>query len=162
MRRGIILGLVVLMSGCASVASSMSVLAHPRLSEEGRAQELKEAAVTKTPGSDSDSPVTSYGTSVDRVTGIEYAWTIYANGATILDGHDPMTHDSVKVFVPLSGDVYTVHDHLHSAYNPDTDICHVVGGETGRGLQCIHPMTRHFFLNHKFDSPHPMIARVRE
>lgn len=149
------------LSGCASVASSMSVLAHPRLSDEGRAQEMKEMAVTKVPGSDADSPVVSYGTAVDRVSGIEYTWTSFENGAIVLAGTDPMSNESVKVSVPMSGEVFTVRGSLHSAYNPETDICHVVGGETGRGLQCIHTMTRHFFLNHEFDTPHPMTERVR-
>lgn len=162
MKKTILALLVVIsMSGCSGVASSMGRLTHPRLSTEGREQQNSSESVLNEPGTDKVSPVASYGKDFDRVSGIEYDWTIHENGAVELKGKDPIKNEWVRVIAPRSGVVYTLSGHLHSVYDPTTDICEVNSSDKGRGLVCVHPMTRHFFLNHKFPETHPMVARVQ-
>ena len=146
---------VVLLSGCAGVASSVKAVTSPRMSNDAKA--LFSGADTATEGV----AVTFSGQDVDRASGILYDWTIYENGAVTLKGRDPMTKNIVSVVIVKDGNVYTMNGRLRSVYDPSTDICEVISGEKGRGSQCIHPVTRHFFMSKNAPESHVMISLAK-
>lgn len=108
-----------------------------------------------------ESTIIEKGTAYDKVSGADYYWNIFQNGAVQLIGQEVPSGDYFKISLSTSGTMISSYRASTWSYDVASDACRSTRGDVLRGDRCIHPVVSHFFMEHTFKPKHPIEERIK-